>query len=592
MSDLQLTHWELEAWKHSVFEKGEAPEDAILWKDVDMAVKAVNMEAREVTIAYSTESVDRDGDIIRQRGIDLKAFRKNPVVLFAHGGSRFGGSPEGQLPIARAMKLFRSEDNLKSLAVDRFTEPDLNPLGDTVFRMLTNKPAFLNAASIGFRPVKVERREEDDSDGSLFWAPTDFIKTEKLEHSIVPVPANPEALQGAKSVGIDLAPIKSWAEGVLDMAARMSDGLSREHLEKCYRIASANTKVFTVPDVDTEPAVIVGNDEKDVEVDKGSVPRDVSRQTADEGTAWSRPRLNDFPGEGAFEDRSAAERRKIAGHFAWAEAMPPTTFGQLKLPHHRASDGYVVFRGVVAAMAALLGARGGVNIPSGDRKSVHTHLASHYKQFDREPPEFRDYEADELEEVLAKMIDDAISVEGKEAEGTKPEDTKEETTTEDTGTKEPEPETTEPEKEPEEPTEKEPDQEPEPPKETEPEETKTDEGDGETAFEFPSIKDEDEAAKDHLEDQIAELRAGMRSITAALKQLVGAIKVTGTPEEKTSEPEPETKEEGDEVVLLLADDEPETKEEPPSGKVGRFIAEETAKAVTGALRKHTGRLPN
>ena len=82
-------------------------------------------------------------------------------------------------------------------------------------------------------------------------------------------------------------------------------------------------------------------------------------------------------------------------------------------------------------------------------------------------------------------------------------------------------------------------------------------------------------------------------MTGLLKQVVGAIKVAGSPEREEPETPVEEKDLGDEVVLLLADDEPEAKEEPsPGNEVGRFIAEETAKAVTGAFNKHTGRLPN
>lgn len=134
--------------------------------------------------------------------------------------------------------------------------------------------------------------------------------------------------------------------------------------------------------------------------DKGTVPRDVSRQTAPEDTAWSRPRLQDFTDE-PFDELSAAQRRRIAGHFAWTEVNPPMTFGQLKLPHHRASDGWVILRGVNAAMGVLLGARGGVDVPDADRRPIFNHLASHLRQYDREPPEFRFVEG----QVLRTMPD-------------------------------------------------------------------------------------------------------------------------------------------------------------------------------------------
>lgn len=74
--------------------------------------------------------------------------------------------------------------------------------------------------------------------------------------------------------------------------------------------------------------------------------------------------------------------------------------GDYKLPHHRQSDKYTVWRGVTAAMAALLGARGGVDIPASDRRGVYNHLARHYRDFDEEPPEFRQYSDAELREMF------------------------------------------------------------------------------------------------------------------------------------------------------------------------------------------------
>jgi len=113
--------------------------------------------------------------------------------------------------------------------------------------------------------------------------------------------------------------------------------------------------------------------------------------TADEGTAWSGPTLNDFTSD-SWEDLSEGDKRRIAAHFAWCESMPPETYSGCKLPHHQAGAsgvGKAVWRGAAAAMGALLGARGGVDIPDADRRAVYNHLSKHYAQFDKEPPDFK-----------------------------------------------------------------------------------------------------------------------------------------------------------------------------------------------------------
>ncbi|HET6381017.1 MAG TPA: hypothetical protein VFH63_08330 [candidate division Zixibacteria bacterium] len=87
----------------------------------------------------------------------------------------------------------------------------------------------------------------------------------------------------------------------------------------------------------------------------------------------------------------------VARAHAWydasadAEHDPPHEQGAYKLPHHELIDGElkVVWRGVVAAMTVVNGARGGVDIPEADRRRVYDHLAAHYGEFDEEPPDYK-----------------------------------------------------------------------------------------------------------------------------------------------------------------------------------------------------------
>ncbi|HSM38106.1 MAG TPA: hypothetical protein VK838_02150 [Candidatus Limnocylindrales bacterium] len=86
----------------------------------------------------------------------------------------------------------------------------------------------------------------------------------------------------------------------------------------------------------------------------------------------------------------------VALDHAWYDTQedpehdPPREKGAYKLPHHELIDGElkVVWRGVVAAMTVVNGARSGVDIPDSDRRKVYDHLAEHYREFDEDPPEY------------------------------------------------------------------------------------------------------------------------------------------------------------------------------------------------------------
>jgi len=130
---------------------------------------------------------------------------------------------------------------------------------------------------------------------------------------------------------------------------------------------------------------------------------------APEDTAWdadaAEARVRKWAGG---PDKDKIDWAKYRQAFAWYNAEDPENFGSYKLPHHDVIDGrlVVVWRGVAAAMAVLFGARGGVDIPEADRKAVYTHLARHYRQFDREPPKFG-AKAEALE-VLIGILEQTI----------------------------------------------------------------------------------------------------------------------------------------------------------------------------------------
>lgn len=196
---------------------------------------------------------------------------------------------------------------------------------------------ILRTVSVGFIPK--------ERNGNV------ITKAELLELSFVPVPSNPEAL---------------------DMRKALDD--FKKVLETSLRIQKS---VVPYKEYDRAP--------EDTEWDADAATEAVA--------AWA------TEGEGE-EAKINFEKYKEA--FAWFDSEQSDTQGAYKLPHHTVIDGNLVtvWQGVAAAMAALLGARGGTDMPEEDMQAVYDHLAKHYAEFEKEPPELKAYTQYELDNLF------------------------------------------------------------------------------------------------------------------------------------------------------------------------------------------------
>ncbi len=209
----------------------------------DVAVKAE--EDGSLSFVLSTAAVDRSHDVIEQAGWKLDAYRKNPVVLWAHdyqvapiATARSVGIEDGRL-VARGV-VFAGPEAVHT--------PDGTPgFGHSIGEMY--RKGFLNAVSVGFRPLKWNWNEDRKSG-------IDFHEQELLEWSAVPVPANPEALVGAKAAGIPLEPLIAWAEKILDESRgdRTKLIVPREQVEGFYRAAKGPAAVQVPAKAEDMPA--------------------------------------------------------------------------------------------------------------------------------------------------------------------------------------------------------------------------------------------------------------------------------------------------------------------------------------------------
>ncbi len=141
----------------------------------------------EFKFILTTEDVDRHGEKVKIAGVDLKNFKKNPIMLYQHQSSQRIG----------VWKDIKKEDG-KITAIAKFDSNDETGLAQRIERLITDK--MLKAVSIGFISKRVDFEEVPENDvrefQERFWR--DFIvvhsRTDLLEVSVVELPANPHAL--------------------------------------------------------------------------------------------------------------------------------------------------------------------------------------------------------------------------------------------------------------------------------------------------------------------------------------------------------------------------------------------------------------
>lgn len=129
----------------------------------------------QATFVISDESVDRQGEIIKQDGWKFENYLNNPVVLFGHDS--YG------LPVGKTVDIYTEGE--KTYAVIEFAA-EIYDKAKTIWEMV--KGGILRTVSVGFINEEYEGNE--------------LTKNELLEISIVPVPANPNAILLAAKDGL------------------------------------------------------------------------------------------------------------------------------------------------------------------------------------------------------------------------------------------------------------------------------------------------------------------------------------------------------------------------------------------------------
>lgn len=165
----------------------------------DMFIKASKDDEGVYEFVASTNRVDRQGDIVEQN-FDFKQFKQNPVLLWGHDYS----AP----PIGKVVKVWTQKREKANGTADKetrarvkFVDAEIYPFAGMVKEMV--EQGFLSAVSIGFRPLERAQVSDEEREklGMGPWGER-FTKSEWLELSIAPVPANPDAVLAGVSKGL------------------------------------------------------------------------------------------------------------------------------------------------------------------------------------------------------------------------------------------------------------------------------------------------------------------------------------------------------------------------------------------------------
>ena len=174
---------------------------------MNQEIKAYTTRVKEKLVAVaSTETPDRTGDSIIAAGWQLKHFKENPVIPFAH---KYNEPPVG---IAKNIRI-EGKNLIFEPVFHEFTQ-----LAREVKAMYEADTPIMRAFSVGFIPLEYDKKKKST-----------IIKQELLEISAVPVPANQEALtiKSKSYTDEEEVKIKRWIKRELALKKIMRKALQR-----------------------------------------------------------------------------------------------------------------------------------------------------------------------------------------------------------------------------------------------------------------------------------------------------------------------------------------------------------------------------
>jgi HK97 family phage prohead protease len=191
-------------------------------KGIVPATTELDTEKRSSIAMVSTESVDRDSDVVIAKGMNTELYALNPVVMFAH---RYD-----ELPVGRCSWVKKVSGGLRAKTV----YSEATETARAVWEM--TREGILKGFSIGFLPTKVRSATKDEIRRNPTWKNAGAVVEEALllEYSVCAIPVNQHALLESVGKGrVDKAVLKRL--GLMPKAKPLTEKQVAEIIEGEFR---------------------------------------------------------------------------------------------------------------------------------------------------------------------------------------------------------------------------------------------------------------------------------------------------------------------------------------------------------------------
>jgi len=173
-------------------------------KTLDASISKTEGDGVKVEATITTESIDRDGEVLVSQGMDASEFEKNPVVFYNHDYAQ---------PIGKISDLRRGKGKVDATIEFAKRPADFDGPYFPEFVESLVEQGIVKGISVGFVPMpggvrRANKKDEDDYGGDVRQV---YSKWKLLEVSVAPLPANATALVSAVRKGfVDRASAKHW----------------------------------------------------------------------------------------------------------------------------------------------------------------------------------------------------------------------------------------------------------------------------------------------------------------------------------------------------------------------------------------------